>query len=128
LKGGEPEDGDHENDPMSEELPKLIPIKQKGTVTAKATKSDDAPVLIHLWNNHILSAFPHLQKRREEAKKALDVIRLGACRRWRKEVNLSFWKWYHRTEHRLEDKRAIREAGIEACLKARGHILLALAR
>jgi hypothetical protein len=77
LEGCEPEDGDYGNDPISEELPKLIPMKQKGTVTAKATKSDDAPVPIHLWNNRILSAFPHLHQKREEAEKALDAIRLG---------------------------------------------------
>jgi hypothetical protein len=45
-------------------------------------------------------------------------VSLGACKRWRKEVESSFWKWYRKTAHRPEDKRAIREAGIEACLKA----------
>jgi hypothetical protein len=111
--------GDHVNELMNTELPKLVPRKEKGTVTAKATKADDAPVPIHLWNNRILEAFPHLKTRREEAEKALGVIRVGACRKWRKEVEASFWKWYYKTEYRLGNKNAIRAAGIEACLKAR---------
>ena len=60
----------------------------------KATKSDDAEIPYHLWNDRILSKFkPQAFSDVQEMIKALDSIRKGALRYWKRNIASDFWSW-----------------------------------
>ena len=81
----------------------------------KATKSDDAEIPYHLWNDRILdrleiSTFEDVQR----GLQALDVIRQGALRYWRRLVSNDFWTWWrlHKKQMDANEQRASLDAGL----------------
>ena len=61
----------------------------------KATKSDDAEIPTYLWDDRICSKL-QIQDVKKQAKciKALEIIRQGALRYWKRLVCSEFWLWF----------------------------------
>ena len=90
----------------------------------KATKSDDASIPFHLWNDRILSVFQfETAPEVEKAINALDSIRKGALRYWKRLVAQDFWTWWRLHYKKMEDKE--RKSTIESGLSALRHSALA---
>ena len=90
----------------------------------KATKSDDASIPYHLWNDRILSHYsfetaPEVKK----AIDALDTIRRGTLRYWKRVVAQDFWTWWRLHCKKMDDRE--RKASIESGLSALRHSALA---
>ena len=90
----------------------------------KATKADDAEIPYYLWNDRILEHF-ELTSERDKARglHALDWIRHGALRFWKRSVSQSFWKWWKKSKDKLDVKA--RENSVSSGLSALRHSALA---
>jgi hypothetical protein len=94
------------------------------TVSVKATKSDDAPAPIHLFDDRIFKALGIGNAESVEATTALEVLRRFSLRVWKRKVRSSFSAWlrgYQRSTEGLGtvDQGMIR-AGWDACRRADG--------
>ena len=90
----------------------------------KATKADDAAIPYHLWNDRILMRYDFgtaLELKR--AIDALDKIRCGALRYWKRTVAHDFWRWWLHHKRTMDTKS--QAASIEAGLCALRHSSLA---
>lgn len=68
----------------------------------KATKSDDATIPVHLWDDRVRNALnlSVADVSRGRLRIALDVLRSRLLRRWKRRVAQGFWFWWRR--HRIE--------------------------
>ena len=86
------------------------------TVSDKATKSDDAPASVHLFDNRIHDVLNVSQERRPIASEALEILRKFALRLWKRRVRASFSDWLRRLGPIGDsDRRAMVQAGWDAC-------------
>jgi len=91
------------------------------TVSSKAVKVDDARLPVQLWNNKILEGLPREHQeactRDPEALKQfeglLEWIRCKSLKVWKKFVIAKFWEWFHGTEHLEDDRKDIKEWGMD---------------
>ena len=91
------------------------------TVSDKATKADDAPAPVHLFDNRVLDALKLREERRAEVARALNVLRRFGVRLWKRNVRSSFGKWLRqRTSIWDADYQAMRRAGLDVCRRADG--------
>jgi hypothetical protein len=93
------------------------------TVSDKATKSDDAPAPIHLFDNRILDGLDLDEEQKIKAPSALNVLRRFGLRLWKRRVRASFTRWLRRQPHsedRDRDSKAMRKAGWDACRRVDG--------
>ena len=91
------------------------------TVSDKATKADDAPAPVHLFDNRVLDALKLGEERRAEVARALNVLRRFGLRLWKRNVRSSFGKWLRqRTSIWDADYQAMRRAGWDVCRRADG--------
>jgi hypothetical protein len=65
----------------------------------KVTKSDDAAIPEHLWNDRIM--VHGLESSNHSMKKVLDCIRGGALRWWRQRTLQDFLRWLNKSMHIL---------------------------
>ena len=90
----------------------------------KATKSDDAVIPTYLWDDRICQSLG-IQGVKEQAQcvKALEVIRRGALRYWKRLVCSDFWRWwsYQRFDKDDSESQDLRDRTIEAGLSALSH-------
>jgi hypothetical protein len=86
------------------------------TVSDKATKSDDAPAPIHLFDNRIFDSSEFQEEQRMGVSSALEVLRGFALRIWKRKVRSSFTRWLKQQPSGVKgDWHAMREAGWDAC-------------
>jgi hypothetical protein len=101
---------------------KKEPADKSSTVTARAVKSDDVDVPIHLWNDRVF-AYPSLKRMegiaKEKKEKALDQLRAWCHIIWKRKVERDFVEWFHNTEHRYDSREDIWVAGLQVCVYAR---------
>ena len=91
------------------------------TVSAKATKSDDAPAPIHLFDNRIFDRWNFDERQKWIAAGALDVLRRFALRVWKRRVRSSFTAWLSRIPKETgSDRGAMVRAGWDACRRVDG--------
>ena len=91
------------------------------TVSDKATKADDAPAPVHLFDNRIHAALGIEEGRRPMASEALDVLRRFGLRLWKRRVRASFSGWVKRLSPSVDlDRRAMVHAGWDACRRVDG--------
>lgn len=69
--------------------------KEAAKHNSRATKSDDAEVRTHLWDDHLLEGLG-LQLQSMNLDVALRVLRTWFLRIWKRHVTRSFFKWYNR--------------------------------
>mmetsp|Transcript_3704 Transcript_3704/g.5806 ORF Transcript_3704/g.5806 Transcript_3704/m.5806 type:complete len:120 (+) Transcript_3704:1434-1793(+) len=89
------------------------------TVTAKAVKSDEASVPVHLWDEKIMELFPWLVERcqadessAQKLQKTLYWLRGRCLRWWKTSVIRKFHEWFHGTEHVSDNQGDIETWGI----------------
>ncbi|KAI2495932.1 hypothetical protein MHU86_18586 [Fragilaria crotonensis] len=91
------------------------------TVSDKATKSDDAPAPIHLFDNRVLDALHVEEEQRLKATEALDVLRRFGLRLWKRKVRRSFANWLRKWDSGAKTGcNAMVQAGWNACRRADG--------
>ena len=86
------------------------------TVLDKATKSDDAPAPVHLFDDRIHASLGIAHERRPRASEALEVLRKFGLRLWKRRVRASFSEWLKRSDSSVDpDRRVMIRAGWDAC-------------
>lgn len=91
------------------------------TVSDKATKSDDAPAPVHLFDNRILDSLNLETEQMWKAIEALEVLRRFALRIWKRRVRKSFSDWSRQLGSVSgQDHRAMMKAGWDACRRVDG--------
>ena len=90
----------------------------------KATKADDAAIPYELWNDRILDNFG-LTSPTDRARgiHALDWIRHGMLKFWKRRVAKDFWNWWSRSQGSMTDQE--KKTTIAAGLCALRHSALA---
>ena len=90
----------------------------------KATKSDDAAIPTYLWDDRICDKLGIRDvKKQAQCVKALEVIRRGALRYWKRLVCSDFWRWwrYQRFDIDESEDKSRKERTIAAGLSALAH-------
>jgi hypothetical protein len=64
--------------------------------TAKAFKTDNARVPEYMWDDRIMISPKACDVGRDELLAALQVIRRGVLRFWKRSVAVSFYEWWKR--------------------------------
>lgn len=91
------------------------------TVSDKATKSDDAPAPVHLFDGRILDFFKVSVNQRPKCERALDVLRRFSLRVWKRNVRSSFSRWLKGSNHLgTLNREAMERAGWDACRRVDG--------
>ena len=92
------------------------------TVSDKATKSDDAPAPIHLFDIRVFEALNLGKHRRVKVSEALEVLRRFALRMWKRKVRSSFSSWSVEPNppRKDADHQAMMRAGWDACRRVDG--------
>lgn len=105
----------------------------ESTVTAKAVKSDNAAVPVHLWNDRIAVKLQDLWKEESRIEppvdfnspadcrkfeRAMDGFRVLALRRWKRNVRNSFRRWFGTLGMDHPKRESIWRDGQKACAKA----------
>ena len=87
----------------------------------KATKSDDAKIPTYLWDNRICQKLGiQNEGKRLEVVDALNSIRKGALRYWKRRVCADFWSWW-KNQKFDDDEEEVRDQTIKAGLSALEH-------
>ena len=90
----------------------------------KATKSDDAKIPTYLWDDRICEKLG-LKEVEHQAKcvKALEIIRKGALRYWKRLVSSDFWLWwrFQRFDDDFSEDKSLKDRTIKAGLSALSH-------
>jgi hypothetical protein len=99
VPGLPPEEGLNDNLAGSEEVPNdILAGISKNLRERKATKSDDAPVPMSMWEEHLVEDGERVwnQKERKNLTKACDLLRRRMLKWWKKRVHSSFWTWLNK--------------------------------
>ena len=90
----------------------------------KATKSDDAEIPTYLWDDRICEKLGIQEvKKQVECVKALEVIRKGALRYWKRLVCSDFWRWWRYQRFYVDQSAdpSLKERTLRAGLSALSH-------
>ena len=91
------------------------------TVSDKATKSDDAPAPIHLFDGRVVDALNLGEEQRIKVCSALNVLRRFGLRLWKRNVRSSFTRWLkQQTTSEDVDHQAMKQAGWDVCRRVDG--------
>jgi hypothetical protein len=104
---GLPPEDPSETPSSLETVPKFPPEEVPNDILAgisknlrerKATKSDDAPVPMSMWEEHLVEDGERVwtQKERKKLTKACDLLRRRMLKWWKKRVHSSFWTWLNK--------------------------------
>ena len=93
----------------------------KNTVTAKASKSDDAGVPYWLWDQEVLSIYPDniSDRKRAAILKSFNHTREAMLRHWRWKVRKDFNEWFAKTD--IKDPKTlalVKERGADCIRRA----------
>jgi hypothetical protein len=94
------------------------------TVSVKATKSDDSPAPVHLFDDRIYNALGIGEEGKVRSAHALNVLRRFALKVWKRRVRSSFSSWLRQQQTSsggpgtLESEMI--QAGWDACRRADG--------
>ena len=91
----------------------------------KATKSDDAKIPTYLWDDRVCRLLSvGRNDDRDRIVSALNSIRKGALRYWKRSVSVDFWGWWS-SQSFADDEEDLRERTIQAGLSAMAHASMA---
>ena len=124
------ENADEPQVEMEDHLAEGIPVESMNV--EKATKSDDAGVPVHLWDDRVMEKLEEhwrLTDRKEppnlrsedgqiKLKRILGWLRMLGLRRWKKNLRLDFFRWYASEGRHHNESADIKRAGKAALVKA----------
>ena len=118
--------------PTSQRPIEQMKLAEKGTVTAKAVKSDNAEIPEHLWNRRVAEGIIILcrasgrdfqfnldhPKDRVDFERGLRGFRMLALRVWKRNICVSFWRGFRVIGSQQAGLTTILKDGLQACEKA----------
>lgn len=110
--------------PPPPELPSEPPSKMpscedKEAKNEKATKSDDAPVPVELWNEEVARLLDTTVT--PEFEVVLDKFRIRLVRLWKKRLRREFCCWYAKRHRLVTSLPVISKSELEACRRWLGN-------